>query len=89
MNELDKKNLYSLIQFRIRRILMICSNYDAFIMEEDGRIESQIRLRSKLKASFCPAIAKGVPDEVMQASVNDAKQNLIPRIPELIGAIDW
>ena len=43
MNELDKKNLYSLIQFRIRRILMICSNYDAFIMEEDGRIESQIR----------------------------------------------
>ncbi|MBR1406212.1 MAG: phosphoenolpyruvate synthase [Bacteroidales bacterium] len=43
MNELDKKNLNSLIQFRIRRILMICSNYDAFIMEEDGRIESQIR----------------------------------------------
>ncbi|MBO7640777.1 MAG: phosphoenolpyruvate synthase [Bacteroidales bacterium] len=39
----DKKTLNSLIQFRIRRILMICSNYDAFIMEEDGRIESQIR----------------------------------------------
>ena len=42
-NELDKQRLNSLIQFRIRRILMICSNYDAFIMEEDGRIESQIR----------------------------------------------
>ena len=40
---LDKKTLDSLIDFRIRRILMICSNYDAFIMEEDGRIESQIR----------------------------------------------
>ena len=40
---LDKQTLNSLIQFRIRRILMICSNYDAFIMEEDGRIESQIR----------------------------------------------
>ena len=40
---LDKKTLDSLIGFRIRRILMICSNYDAFIMEEDGRIESQIR----------------------------------------------
>ena len=39
----DKQSLNSLIQFRIRRILMICSNYDAFIMEEDGRIESQIR----------------------------------------------
>ena len=27
---------------RIRRILMICSNYDAFTLEEDGRVESQI-----------------------------------------------
>ncbi|MDD6253744.1 MAG: PEP/pyruvate-binding domain-containing protein [Bacteroidales bacterium] len=32
----------SLIKFRIKRILMICSNYDAFIMEEDGQIESQV-----------------------------------------------
>ncbi len=32
----------SLIRFRINKILMICSNYDAFIMEEDGRIESQV-----------------------------------------------
>ena len=32
----------SLIKFRIRRILMICSNYDAFIMEEDGQIESKV-----------------------------------------------
>ncbi len=32
----------SLIHFRIKKILMICSNYDAFIMEEDGQIESQV-----------------------------------------------
>lgn len=32
----------SLIKFRIKRILMICSNYDAFIMEEDGKIESKV-----------------------------------------------
>ncbi len=32
----------SLIRFRINKILMICSNYDAFIMEEDGQIESQV-----------------------------------------------
>ena len=32
----------SLINFRIRKILMICSNYDAFILEEDGQIENQI-----------------------------------------------
>jgi hypothetical protein len=28
---------------RIRKILMICSNYDAFVLEEDGRIENQVR----------------------------------------------
>jgi len=27
---------------RIRKILMICSNYDAFALEEDGRIERQV-----------------------------------------------
>ncbi len=27
---------------RIRKILMICSNYDAFSLEEDGRVETQI-----------------------------------------------
>ena len=32
----------SLMRSRIRRILMICSNYDAFTLEEDGRIESQV-----------------------------------------------
>ncbi|MBR4978639.1 MAG: phosphoenolpyruvate synthase [Bacteroidales bacterium] len=32
----------TLINFRIRKILMICSNYDAFILEEDGQIENQI-----------------------------------------------
>ena len=32
----------NLINFRIRKILMICSNYDAFILEEDGQIENQI-----------------------------------------------
>ena len=32
----------SLMRFRISRILMICSNYDAFVMEEDGRIEQRV-----------------------------------------------
>ena len=30
----------SLLHFRIRKILMICSNYDAFILHEDGQITS-------------------------------------------------
>lgn len=32
----------SLMQRRIRKVLMICSGYDAYTLEEDGRIEEQI-----------------------------------------------
>ena len=42
LKELKGTDYQSLIKFRIRKILMICSNYDAFILEEDGQIESQI-----------------------------------------------
>ncbi|HYX08129.1 MAG TPA: PEP/pyruvate-binding domain-containing protein [Bacteroidales bacterium] len=31
-----------LMQKRIHRVLLICSNYDAFMLEEDGRIDEQI-----------------------------------------------
>ena len=42
LKELRGTDYKALIKFRIRKILMICSNYDAFILEEDGQIESQI-----------------------------------------------
>lgn len=31
-----------LMQKRIRRVLLICSNYDSYMLEEDGRIDEQI-----------------------------------------------
>ena len=42
LKELRDTDNSTLINFRIRKILMICSNYDAFILEEDGQIENQI-----------------------------------------------
>ena len=42
LKELNETDYESLISYRIRKILMICSNYDAFILEEDGQIEAQI-----------------------------------------------
>ena len=42
LKELKETDYKSLIKFRIRKILMICSHYDAFILEEDGQIETQI-----------------------------------------------
>ena len=32
----------SLMQQRIHRVLIVCSEYDSFTLEEDGRIEEQI-----------------------------------------------
>lgn len=31
-----------LMQIRIHKVLLVCSNYDAFMLEEDGRIDEQI-----------------------------------------------
>lgn len=42
LKELNHTDYESLISYKIRKILMICSNYDAFILEEDGQIEAQI-----------------------------------------------
>ena len=42
LKELKETDYESLITRRIRKILMICSHYDAFILEEDGQIEAQI-----------------------------------------------
>ena len=45
MNDRDVLNANvfdSLLSKRVGKILMICSNYDAFIMEEDGQIETQV-----------------------------------------------
>ncbi|MDD4638719.1 MAG: PEP/pyruvate-binding domain-containing protein, partial [Bacteroidales bacterium] len=41
-NKSSRINYKTLMQKRIRRVLMICSSYDAYILEEDGRIEDQI-----------------------------------------------
>ena len=57
--------------------------------EEREKLDEQIRLLSRLKVACAPAVAKGLSEEVMNASVQDVKVNLIPHIEELIGVIDW
>ena len=42
LKSLRNTDYESLISHRVGKILMICSNYDAFILEEDGQIESRI-----------------------------------------------
>jgi CheY-like chemotaxis protein len=40
--QFDHTEFKLLMQKRIRQVLLICSNYDAFLLEEDGRIDEQI-----------------------------------------------
>ncbi|MFP4060687.1 MAG: PEP/pyruvate-binding domain-containing protein [Bacteroidales bacterium] len=40
--EFSHTSFSSLMQKRIHRVMMICSNYDFFMLEEDGRIDEQI-----------------------------------------------
>ncbi len=40
--DFDQTAFNLLMQKRIRQVLLICSSYDAFMLEEDGRIDEQI-----------------------------------------------
>lgn len=57
--------------------------------EEIARIDKQIRFFSKLKVALAPVVGAGAPQEIIEASVQDAKANLLPHIKEWIGSIDW
>lgn len=47
------------MEVRIRRILLVCSNYDNFVLNEDGRIEVQIAQEyQELNLSNPPAIVR-------------------------------
>jgi hypothetical protein len=49
----------SLMQQRVYRVLLICSQYDAFILEEDGRIDDQLfKEYTALHFNFPPVVLK-------------------------------
>jgi CheY-like chemotaxis protein len=70
--EFSHTEFSSLMQRRIYRILLVCSNYDFFMLEEDGRIDEQIYNEySKLSMRFPPIIIQtdnaGKAFDIMQS----------------------
>ena len=56
---MDNSNYTSLMSKRVRRILLVCNNYDSFALEEDGRIDVQIAQEyAELNLSNPPAIVR-------------------------------
>ncbi len=56
---MDNSNYTSLMSKRVRRILLVCNNYDSFALEEDGRIDVQIAQEyAQLNLSNPPSITR-------------------------------
>lgn len=56
---METNNYTSLMAKRVRRILLVCNNYDSFALEEDGRIDVQIAQEyAELNLSNPPAIVR-------------------------------
>ena len=58
-DKMETNNYTSLMERRVRRILLVCNNYDSFALEEDGRIDVQIAQEYvELNLSNPPAIVR-------------------------------
>ena len=56
---MERSNYTSLMERRVRRILLVCNNYDSFALEEDGRIDVQIAQEyAELNLSNPPSITR-------------------------------
>ena len=72
-------NYTSLMSKRVRRILLVCNNYDSFALEEDGRIDVQIAQEyAELNLSNPPAIVRSEsPSEALGLLRNRESFDLI------------
>ena len=56
---MEQSNYTSLMEKRVRRILLVCNNYDSFALEEDGRIDVQIAQEyAELNLSNPPSLTR-------------------------------
>lgn len=76
---MDNSNYTSLMSKRVRRILLVCNNYDSFALEEDGRIDVQIAQEyAELNLSNPPAIVRSEsPSEALGLLRNQESFDLI------------
>ena len=87
-----KSNTYtSLMERRVRRILLVCNNYDSFALEEDGRIDVQIAQEyAELNLSNPPAITRAeTTDEALSLINDDASFDLILVVYSAGGSEVW
>ena len=73
-----------LMQKRIHKILLICSSYDAFILEEDGRIDEQIfNEYVSLNLRYPPFFVRVPTEKKAIAEINKGDIDLIIAMPSI------
>jgi len=79
------------MQMRVRRILLVCNNYDSFALEEDGRIDVQIAQEYlELNLSNPPAIVRAeTTDEALTLVKNGETFDLIIIVYSAGGTEVW
>lgn len=83
IDELDRYKFHDtsfniLMQKRIHRVLLICSNYDAFMLEEDGRIDEQLfNEYVSLNLSAPPLFLKATSDKEALEVLKTEKVDLV------------
>ncbi len=84
-------NYTTLMSKRVRRILLVCNNYDSFALEEDGRIDVQIAQEyAELNLSNPPAIVRAeTPSEALTLLRNRESFDLIIMVYSAGGNEVW
>ena len=79
------------MQKRVRRILLVCNNYDSFALEEDGRIDVQIAQEYlELNLSNPPALTRAeTPDEALTYIQQGQRFDLIILVYSAGGSEVW
>ena len=77
---MEHSNYTSLMAKRVKRILLVCNNYDSFALEEDGRIDVQIAQEyAELNLSNPPAITRAeTTREALELIVERKAANKLP-----------
>lgn len=79
---------YDLMKFRVREILLVSTQYDAFVLEEDGRLSEQIfNEYLDLNLQFVPRIKRVSSAEEAFASLRKRMYDLVITMP-LISDMD-
>ncbi len=82
--EIGTKVYKELMQKRIHKVLLICSSYDAFVLEEDGRIEEQIfNEYVSLNLRYPPFFVRVHSSKRALEEINKGDVNLIIAMPSI------